>query len=428
MIQLKQVIGAWLLASVLLPTTAAHADEYYVATTGSDSHPGTEKKPWRTVAHAVTTMVAGDTTYVKGGTYDEKAIRFGRSGTQSAPIKLLNYRSEHPIIRCINPAKDFMRVEHLSGLKNPVGWITIEGFEITNCLTGLKYYNLHDSTIRRNWIHHNPQGAGILGVGGTRILIERNVINSNGKVIKSNHGIYANGTDYIIVNNVIYDSWNWGIQLNSSCGNKACYNPVWHAGPEFARSDNWVIANNTFAYNRNRSAIVSYGSEQNGTRIENNIFYENCVTCSSSAANAIEFYNSKPTGVTIRNNLSYASGSGGTAFITAGLAVEDVNYTQSGNIVNVSNPGFVNAPATLPSTPNFALTERSPAIDKGLSPSDETRSETRYTAFDDALFAARVTDFAGTARPKGRGYDIGAYEYTASGDAQSPAAPILKVE
>lgn len=77
----------------------------------------------------------------------------------------------------------------------------------------------------------------------------------------------------------------------------------------------------------------------------------------------------------------------------------------SGNIVNVSSPAFVNAPATLPASPNFSLTARSPAIDEGLS-----LAETR-------------TDFNGTTRPQGRAYDIGAYEYSAGNDAQSPARP-----
>jgi hypothetical protein len=66
---------------------------------------------------------------------------------------------------------------------------------------------------------------------------------------------------------------------------------------------------------------------------------------------------------------------------------------RSGNIVNVSDPAFVNAPAELPASPNFSLTAQSPAIDKGL-PLAETR-----TAFD------------GTLRPQGCAYDIGAYKF-----------------
>ena len=44
-------------------------------------------------------MVAGDTTSVRGGTYVEAStIAFARSGTPSAPIKLLGYPGEKAII------------------------------------------------------------------------------------------------------------------------------------------------------------------------------------------------------------------------------------------------------------------------------------------------------------------------------------------
>jgi len=412
MLRLMRALGACMLASALVPTVAAHAATYYVATTGSNSHPGTKEEEWRTVAYAVSKMVAGDTTYVKGGTYDEGLIRFGRTGTESAPIKLLNYPGQTPTIRCIDPKTQLMFAENYKGMNKPLGWITIEGFEITNCFYGFKYYNLHDSVIRRNWIHHNPMGAGIQG-NGVRIVIDRNIINSNSKS-RQNHGIYANGTSYTVTNNVFYDSYNYGIQLNAACWNYACYDPARHAGPEFARSDYWVIANNTFAYSYNRNAIVLYGSEMIGARIENNIFYENCVKCATSAANAIDFYASKPTGVTIRNNLAYSSGSGGQAFIVPGKAIEGVHYTQSDNIVNLSNPAFVNAPATLPSSPNFHLTRRSPAIDKGLSLEQSRATDTALPSTTTRI------DFDGTPRPQGGAYDIGAYEYSAHGDTQAP--------
>jgi hypothetical protein len=95
---LKRRLAACVLASVLLPTAAAQAATYYVSTTGNNSNPGTEAKPWRTVAYAVKLMVAGDTTYVRGGLYNETSVHFSRSGTKTAPIKLLNYPGESPII------------------------------------------------------------------------------------------------------------------------------------------------------------------------------------------------------------------------------------------------------------------------------------------------------------------------------------------
>lgn len=410
MTQLKRIMGTYILSAVLVQTVAAHAATYYVATTGSNSNPGTENQPWQTVAHAVSTMVAGDTTYVRGGIYREGIIRFGKSGSQSAPIKLLNYPSESPIINCIDPAQTHRIIlQHASGFQKPMGWITIEGFEIRNCYDGLKFHNAHDLTIKHNWIHNNAPGQGILG-NGMRVLIDGNVINHNGgfdecvvtpSECNKDHGIYASGTAFTITNNLIYDNLSHGIQAAGAYS----YDRTKHAGQEYVRCDDWIIANNTIAYQVYRSAIVVWGSSFTNFRIENNIFYENGVKLEPSAVQGIDFV-SKISGleITIRNNLAYASGTGAKAFLGRG-GIEHVQYTQSGNIVNTEHPEFINAPAILPTSPDFKLTRRSPAIDTGLTLPEVSR------AID------------GTVRPKGHAYDIGAYEYNPDSDVRSPNAP-----
>ncbi len=404
MIRLKQAIGACILATSLLPTIATHAATYYVATTGNNGNPGTSSLPWRTVAYAASKMVPGDTTYVKGGTYQEGLIRFGRSGTSSAPIKLLSAPGEFPIVNFIDKTPDRqIRIQNYDGSQKAMAWITIEGFEIRNGYVGIKMINGQNLTIRRNWIHHHLT-HGIFG-NATKSLIDRNKINHNGdfsrcastpSICNQHHGMYVHGTAITVTNNLFYDNLATGVQLNGTVS----YNSTTHPAPEFALSHNWVITNNTFAYQGHGAGIVVWGANCDSARIENNILYENYVKGASYHTNGIAFTGAtSSTGIVIRNNLAFASGSGGTKFLGTGGS-----YTQSGNIVNTLNPKFVNAPATLPSSPNFALASGSPAVDKGLS-----------------ISAAKIS-YPGTTRPQLSAYDIGAYEYYGSSSLAAPTS------
>ena len=415
----NQALSACLLASVLLPPVAAHATTYYVATTGNNSNPGTEERPWRTIGKAVDTMVPGDTTYVRGGTYNtETSIVFRRSGTASAPIKLLNYPGESPVIDFVDQqVGDTVTILHAKGQPNAMGYFTIEGFEIKNGHDGIKFHNMHNSVFRRNWVHNNIN-QGILGIGGHHNLFDRNIINHNGDfvgcanrevtssggtVCNQTHGLYMHGDSYTITNNLIYDNLAAGIQQNGS--STSSYTTSRHPSPDFSGAANWVVAHNVFAYQSYASGHLIWGGATKNTRVENNVFYENKqALASSSLGQAVFFTGTGASGIILRNNFSYATTPGGTSFI-GGQAVEGTGYTQSGNVVNTSLPGFVNAPATVPASPNFALTARSPAIDAGVS------------------LAVTTIDFNGAPRPRGRAPDIGAYEYTTDADTRSPLEP-----
>ncbi|HOI54000.1 MAG TPA: right-handed parallel beta-helix repeat-containing protein [Phycisphaerae bacterium] len=74
----------------LFVTTSALAATYYVDQNhpaASDSNPGTEALPWKTLAKAAAAMYPGDTTIAKAGIYRER-FGVGRSGTETQPITL----------------------------------------------------------------------------------------------------------------------------------------------------------------------------------------------------------------------------------------------------------------------------------------------------------------------------------------------------
>src|SRR4051812_5980519 len=101
---------AWLALAAVLATGLAvshpaagpvnAATSYYVAKTGSDSASGSLSHPWGSVRYAMTRLSAGDTLFVRGGTYNEyissPKIRAGASG---ARITVEAYPGEWPVIK-----------------------------------------------------------------------------------------------------------------------------------------------------------------------------------------------------------------------------------------------------------------------------------------------------------------------------------------
>ena len=70
---------------------------YFVATDGDNGAGGSQIAPWRTLVYAATHISAGDTLYVRGGTYVE-APDFLVDGTAIAPIVISGYSGEPVII------------------------------------------------------------------------------------------------------------------------------------------------------------------------------------------------------------------------------------------------------------------------------------------------------------------------------------------
>jgi hypothetical protein len=85
------------LSSVL--KAQAQSGEYYVATNGNDSNPGTMSQPWKHIGYAASNNAVqpGDTVYIRGGTYDESIIQ-QISGSPGQPITYRNFPGEVPII------------------------------------------------------------------------------------------------------------------------------------------------------------------------------------------------------------------------------------------------------------------------------------------------------------------------------------------
>jgi parallel beta-helix repeat protein len=100
----QMVLLLWSLSS-MFPNSSASAATYYVATNGSDSNPGTESYPWRTIQKAANMMLPGDTVLIRQGIYQEKVTPMV-SGTEGRYITYRNYGAETVVIDANNGTRD----------------------------------------------------------------------------------------------------------------------------------------------------------------------------------------------------------------------------------------------------------------------------------------------------------------------------------
>ena len=107
-----------------LITAQVDAATYYVATTGNDGNVGSSGSPWRTLGKAAATMVAGDTTIVKNGTYTEGELVFiNASGTAGARITL---RAENQYLAILSSTSSCS-----PSISLYASYITIDGLRLT---------------------------------------------------------------------------------------------------------------------------------------------------------------------------------------------------------------------------------------------------------------------------------------------------------
>ena len=84
------------LTLLLVHTAQALAADCWVAPNGSDTDPGSQEKPFRTVQKAADVVRPGDTCTVRGGRYRE-AVTIRHSGTDGKPIRFVAAEGERVI-------------------------------------------------------------------------------------------------------------------------------------------------------------------------------------------------------------------------------------------------------------------------------------------------------------------------------------------
>jgi Protein of unknown function (DUF1565) len=345
------------LTSVLtLFCQCASAATYYVATTGSDSNPGTQSAPFRHLSKAALTATQpGDTVIVMDGTYDNEGVVaptivviLSYSGTAGNPITFRAQNRGKAILDSMNSSTTTScdGASAYFGLKS-VSYILIQGFVIQRgCDSGILTDGAaHDIIIRWNEIRNiaNHTVTDQIGRNGIYLhaleynfIFDGNFFHDIGRtdgqtLLHFDHGIYSQGQNMTIINNIFYNM-NRGFSIQTADG-----------------ASNWLVANNTFAFgNANGEAgqIMFWNNNSNIT-VRNNIFY-------NPNSSAITRYAATISGCRFDHNLVF-----GVSTVISDVTGFTIGTNQIG-----ANPLFVNA-STAPY--DFHLQPGSPGIDAGVT-------------------------------------------------------------
>ncbi|UCH95962.1 MAG: right-handed parallel beta-helix repeat-containing protein [Candidatus Aminicenantes bacterium] len=437
---------------ILLTVTSGYGAEYYVSKSGSDSNPGTEAQPWKTIQKAANTMLAGDTVYTKAGTYNERVIP-KNSGTAGNYITYTAYANDEVIIdgSGINLPYDWGGLVDISGKS----YIKISGLQIKNAgpndnNPGILVDNCSYIIIENNYTY-NTTSSGIGVWDSNNITIDNNEVElacNDGEQecitldattnfeIKNNHvhdsgpgtiggeGIDAkNGCSYgKIYNNHVHDLNRLGIYVDAwenhtydieiynnivyNINGNDCYTLASEAG---GLLENIRIYNN-IGYNADVCGLTVSRNGDSSTHPMKNIYVINNTFCNNGAppwGGGIAVDNPDIQSLVIRNNILSQNHSFQMEVepdVSMSKLTVDHNLIHGyrhyddeikGNDYVEGDPLFVNALIA-----DFHLKKDSPAIDSGSSTN------------------APADDYEGNTRPQGCGYDIGAYEYVSSNGGQ----------
>ena len=230
-----------ILLMLFLPISAAFGQSnssFYVSTTGSDSNPGTQAAPWRTIQHAADTVHAGSTVTVRAGIYEE-LVTIKTSG--NATDGFITFRS-YPGETAILDASHFTPSGRQGVLTiHNQSYVRIEGLEIRNFQTaehrlaplGISIMGAgsHIELLKNN-VHHIEQtfpgrdapGSGGNGFGiavyGTDaktpisdLIIDGNEVHHLKTGSSESLVVNGNVTSFRITHNIVHDNNNIGIDV-----------------------------------------------------------------------------------------------------------------------------------------------------------------------------------------------------------------------
>ena len=308
-------------------TLQAHAaTSYYVATNGNDSNPGTLSQPFLTLSKGFSMLTAGDTLYIRGGTYSLQRVNITTSGTSGAYINVRNYPGETVTFDGQNSTD--LLLNGVSLKFDGASYWNISGITIKNwiCagiyLHNASYINISDMIIQDvnnpYEVSQNPYGSeGILGEGSTYVTVYNTKIFNVGvtspqsrKTAHVDHAVYVG-----------YDSNHWTFGYDSFHDTIGCGIQFYAGESHTQDGGSYSYIYNCLFYSNTMSGVLL--SDNTQSYIINNTFWGN-------GTDDLEFY-SYATNTSIYNNIF------GSSFSSGAFHIWWRDSTSAGNVINYNS-------------------------------------------------------------------------------------------
>lgn len=415
-------------------------DAYYVSPDGSDDNPGTLNEPWQTIGKAAETLVAGDTVFIRQGTYYERVVPIN-SGISGKRITYAAYSGEQATINGTDVSINgtwggLLEISELS-------FITLNHLRVVNAGTddnhnGILVQNSNEIIIQ-NCYTYNTVSSGIAVWESRNVVIDGNEVE-----LACNDGeqeciTIACTNVFRVSNNIVHHSGpgsigGEGIDVKDGSSHGAvCGNRVHHINRLGIYIDAWdknthnidVYSNTVYDCKDDGFALASEaGGHLHDISIFNNLAYSNKNSGLTIAGWGEPVGNHPISNILVINNTFFNNGTEGWG---VGISIENYDadeitirnnilsqnlYAQifveevGGGLVVDHNlfygtgepygSDYIDGDPRFIDQGNFDLhlQPTSPAIGSGLS------------------IRAPSEDFDGNLRPQGEKYDIGAYECT----------------
>jgi hypothetical protein len=397
---------------------------FHVSPSGSDSDPGTELQPFRTIQHAADGAEAGDVICVGEGNYDERVL-INRSGVVDQPIAFVG--EGQVVTRGFTILADYVRVENFEVTDTPTDWrdghgiflqgqglVIVQNYVHHTYSDGITCYHhepyCNDSVIRDNVVLY-ADGTGIQ-VFGSNNLVEGNDISHSLNALGGDaDGIRFFGQGHVIRGNFIHDITN----AEAPEAHTDCFQTFDNSQPV---TEDILIEQNTCRNVDHQCMMASAVTKQQSS----NIIFRNNI-CDNNGGQALYIlqipyvtvvnntflenilyravYVEDSHHVTIMNNIFYGaythyevdedSLQGFTADYNLKYPASSTVWSEPHGIWDV-DPQLMDLTSR-----DVHLQPTSPAIDAGIALHEVSQ------------------DLDGVSRPQGLQYDIGAYEYVPAG-------------